>query len=179
MRLRRAARRGARPLSSGNRAVIDYAPVVARLAALAEGDPEREVCGFVVAGARGDLEVISVRNVAGEGGQPPSGRLGKREAFVVDPAAHLALSRRTREAGGRIAAVFHSHVDGPAWLSPSDLAGAVDGDAPLLPGTDQIVIGLEHGNVQSIRAFAWMDGCYAPVASWTGPLARRVVQGAR
>lgn len=179
MRLRRAARRGARPLSSGGGAVIDYAPVVGRLVALAEGDPEEEVCGFVVAGARGDLEVIPVRNVAGEGGQLPAGGLGKREAFVVDPAAHLALSRRIREEGGRIAAVFHSHVDGPAWLSPSDVAGAVDGDAPLLPATDQIVIGLEHGKVQFIRAFAWMGGCHAPVASWTGPLARRVAQGAR
>ena len=91
--------------------------------------------------------MVPVRNVAGEGRESPAGGAGRREAFVVDPAAHLALSRRLRQEGGRIVAVYHSHVDGPARLSPSDLAAAVDGDAPVLPGTDQIVIGLERGKV--------------------------------
>jgi len=159
--------------------VIDYAPIAARLAALAEGDPEHEVCGFVAAGARGELEVVPVRNVAGEGGECGACGVPGREAFVVDPAAHLALSRRLRQEGGRIVAVYHSHVDGPARLSPSDLAAAIDGDAPVLPGAYQIVIGMRQGKVQVIRAFEWIDGSYAPVASWSGSLARRVDQGAR
>jgi proteasome lid subunit RPN8/RPN11 len=159
--------------------VTDYAPIAARLAALAEADPEQEVCGFVAAGPGGALEVVPVRNVAGEGGESPAGGPGKREAFVVDPAAHLALSRRLRQEGGRIVAVYHSHVDGPARLSSSDLVGAVDGDAPMLPGTEQIVIGLGLGKVEAIRVFAWRGGRYVPVASWPAPLARRVEQGAR
>jgi proteasome lid subunit RPN8/RPN11 len=159
--------------------VTDYAPIAARLAALAEGDPEQEVCGFVAAGAGGGLEVVPVRNVAGEGRESPAGCAGRREAFVVEPAAHLALSRRLRQEGGRIVAVYHSHVDGPARLSPADLAAAIDGGAPLLPGTDQIVIGMVRGKVLAIQAFAWIDGSYAPVASWSGSLARRVEQGAR
>jgi proteasome lid subunit RPN8/RPN11 len=159
--------------------VTDYAPVAARLAALAEGDPEQEVCGFVTAGAGGELEVVPVRNVAGEGGESAAGGARRREAFVVEPAAHLALSRRLRQEGGRIVAVYHSHVDGPARLSPADLAAAVDGEAPVLPGTDQIVIGMSQGQVQEIRVLAWIDGSYASVAAWSGSLARRVEQGAR
>ena len=159
--------------------MTDYAPIAARLAALAEAAPEQEVCGFVAAGPGGALEVVPIRNVAGEGRDSPAGGPGKREAFVVDPAAHLALSRRLRQEGGRIVAVYHSHVDGPARLSSSDLEGAVDGDAPMLPGTEQIVIGLRIGKVEAIRVFAWKGGSYAPVASWPAPLARRVGQGAR
>ena len=159
--------------------MTDYAPIAARLAELAEGDPEQEVCGFVAASAGGELEVVPVRNVVGEGRESPAGGAGSREAFVVEPTAHLLLSRRLRQEGGRIVAVYHSHVDGPARLSPVDLAAAIDGDAPVLPGTDQIVIGMDRGKVQVIRAFAWIDGSYAPVASWSGSLARRVEQGAR
>jgi len=134
--------------------VTDYAPIAGRLSALAEADPQNEVCGFVVAGARGDLEVIPVRNVAGEGGR----------LFEADPAAHLALSRRLRREGGRIAAVFHSHVDGPARLSAVDLAGAVLGNGPALPGVDQIVAALESGKIKEIRVFAWTGSTFAAVA---------------
>jgi proteasome lid subunit RPN8/RPN11 len=134
--------------------VTDYAPIAGRLSALAEADPRNEVCGFVVAGARGDLEVVPARNVAGEGGQ----------LFEADPAAHLALSRRLRREGGRIAAVFHSHVDGPARLSAADLAGAVSGDGPALPGADQIVVGLESGKIKEIRVFTWTGSAFAAVA---------------
>jgi proteasome lid subunit RPN8/RPN11 len=134
--------------------VTDYAPIAGRLSALAEADPKNEVCGFVVAGARGGLEVVPVRNVAGAAGQ----------LFEADPAAHLALSRRLRREAGRIAAVFHSHVDGPARLSAADLAGAVMEDGPALPGVDQIVVGLESGKVREIRVFTWMGSTFEAVA---------------
>ncbi len=134
--------------------MTDHAPVAARLASLAEADPRNEVCGFVAVGAGGELEVVPVRNVAGQGGQ----------AFEADPAAHLALSRRLRREGGRIVAVFHSHVDGPARLSAADLAGAVLGNGPALPGADQIVVGLESGKVKEIRVFRWTGSDFAPVA---------------
>jgi proteasome lid subunit RPN8/RPN11 len=123
------------------------------MSSLAEADPRNEVCGFVVEGASGKLEVVPVRNVAGEGGR----------AFEVDPAAHLALSRRLRREGGRIAAVFHSHVDGPARLSAADLAGAVVGSGPALPGVDQIVLGLDAGKVTEIRVFRWTGSGFSPV----------------
>jgi proteasome lid subunit RPN8/RPN11 len=134
--------------------VTDYSPVATRLSFLAEGDPRNEVCGFVVEGASGKLEVVPVRNVAREGGQ----------AFEADPAAHLALARRLRREGGRIAAVFHSHLDGPARLSAADLAGAVVENGPALPGADQIVIGLDAGKVREVRVFRWTDSGFSPVA---------------
>jgi proteasome lid subunit RPN8/RPN11 len=148
---------------------IDDSPLAARLASLAEDDPGREVCGFVAVDGRGGLSVVPLRNVAEDG----------REAYVVDPAAHLALARRLRLEGGRIAAVYHSHVDGPACLSPADIDGATDGHAPVLPGVDQIVIGLRSGKVQEIKVFTWQVSGFAPAAAPEELLARRVAMGAR
>jgi proteasome lid subunit RPN8/RPN11 len=148
--------------------VTDYSPLAGRLASLAEGDPDHEVCGFVVADARGGLSVVPLRNVAGE----------PREAFLVDPAAQLALARRLRLEGGRVAAVYHSHVEGPASLSPADIEGALDGHAPVLPGADQIVIGMRMGKALEIRAFAWDGSGFTPVAAPGVSLARRVAVGA-
>ena len=148
--------------------MIDYAPLAVRLASLAEASPHEEVCGFVLADARGRLDAVAMPNRAGG---------DRREAFLVDPAAHLALVRRLRTEGGRIAAVFHSHVEGPAWLSSRDLEGSTDGSEPLLPGTDQIVIGLRSGKVTEIRVFMWTGVAFAPCAVLRGALARRVGLG--
>lgn len=141
-----------------------YEPLFARLAELAEADPGREVCGFVVAAAGGELSLVPAPNVA----------VRPREAFAIDPATHLALSRRLRAEGGRIAAVFHSHVDGPARLSEEDLGEAlVDGD-PAMPGADQIVVGLRRGITEEIKVFAWQSGAFVQV----GGMPRRAVRNA-
>ena len=76
--------------------------------------------------------------MAGEGEGTRAARATRERAFLVDPAAHLALARRLRAEGGRIAAVFHSHVDGPARLSAVDLEQCARRGEPVLPGVDQI-----------------------------------------
>ena len=138
----------------------DYAPVAARLAAAAEADPGREVCGFVIADAAGRMEVIPVRNVAGEAQAPPGLPGDVRRAYLADPSAHLALARRMRVEGGRIAAAYHSHVDGPAVLSAIDVEQALQGGSPMHPGVDQVVIGTRGGKVSEIQAFHWQEGAF-------------------
>jgi proteasome lid subunit RPN8/RPN11 len=139
----------------------DYAPLAARLTALAEADPGREVCGFVVEDGVGRMQLVPVRNVAGEGDGPPGVPGDARRAFLADPSAHLALSRRLRLTGGRIAAAYHSHVDAPAALSDVDLEQATSDGVPMHPGVDQVVIGMRGGKVHEIRAFRWRDGAYS------------------
>jgi proteasome lid subunit RPN8/RPN11 len=136
----------------------DYAALAPRLAALAEADPDREVCGFVVSDAEGRLEVVPVRNVAGEGEGPPGVAPDPRRAFLADPSAQLALARRLRLEGGRIAAAYHSHPDAPAELSPSDVEQALCDGAPLHPGIDWIVVGIARKKVTEIRVFRWIGG---------------------
>jgi proteasome lid subunit RPN8/RPN11 len=139
----------------------DYAPIAARLAALAEEDPGREICGFVVEEGGRPLRLVPVRNVAGEGDGPPGVPGDARRAFLADPSAHLALSRRLRVTGGRIAAAYHSHVDAPAVLSDVDLEQATCEGVPVHPGVDQVVIGMRGGKVQEIRIFRWLNGAYS------------------
>lgn len=156
----------------------DYAPLVPRLTALAEAHPDEEVCGFVTADSTGCLAVVPMRNVAGENGEPASAVQARAMAYLVDPAAHLHLARRLRADGGRLAAVYHSHVSGPARLSPADLERALDGGTPLLPGVDQIVIGMRSGRVLEIQAFTWTSPGFTRSADLSGSVPRRVALGA-
>jgi len=142
----------------------DYALLAARLADLAEADPGAEVCGFIVADAAGRLAVVPVRNVAGEARGPLDLPREVRIAFLADPSAHLALSRRMRAEGGSIAAAFHSHVDAPAVLSAADVEQALSGGEPLHPGVDLLIIGMSGGKVSEIRTFRWCEGAFRGAA---------------
>ena len=142
----------------------DYSPLAAGLAAAVEADPGREVCGFVIEDAAGRLALFPVRNVAGEVQGPPGLPGDARRAFLVDPSAHLALARRMRVEGGRIAAAYHSHVDAPAVLSTVDLEQAVWDGEPLHPGVDQVIIGTRGGKALEIQVFLWFEGAFRATA---------------
>lgn len=138
----------------------DYSPLAARLAAAAEADPGREVCGFVIEDAAGRMDLVPVRNVVGELPGPPGLPRDARRAFLADPSAHLALARRMRFEGGRIAAFYHSHVDAPAALSAVDLEQALEGGEPIHPLVDQVVIGTMGRKVLEIQIFRWAGASF-------------------
>jgi proteasome lid subunit RPN8/RPN11 len=140
-----------------------YEPLFPAIAAIAEADPEREVCGLVIADAGGALSVVPARNVSPEPG----------ERYELDPAFHLAMARRLRAVGGSVAAVFHSHVDGPAALSAEDRRLAVEEGVPVMPGVDLLVAGMRAGKVEEVKVFTWHGGDYVAA---TG-VARRVAGG--
>jgi proteasome lid subunit RPN8/RPN11 len=143
--------------------VPDYRPVLGSLAEAALADPRREACGFVVEDPSGALSVVPVRNVVGEVEGPPGLGTRAESAFLADPAAHLALSRRLRREGGRIAAAFHSHVGAPGRLSAVDREHAVVDGRPVLPGADWIVVGLDGGKVSEIKIFRWAGEAWTEV----------------
>jgi hypothetical protein len=91
---------------------------------------------------------------------------------------HPPPARRLRAGGGCIVAIYHSHRDGPARLSGKDLEDALDGGAPVLPGVEQVVIGMSYGKVQEVRAYGFIASGYQPLAAWTAATARRVAPGA-
>jgi proteasome lid subunit RPN8/RPN11 len=149
--------------------VPDYRPVLGSLAEAALADPRREACGFVVEDPSGALTVVPVRNVVGEVEGPPGLGTRAESAFLADPAAHLALARRLRREGGRIAAAFHSHVGAPAGLSVVDRELAVVDGRPVLPGADLIVVGVNPGKASEIKIFQWDGLSYAEVAMTADP----------
>jgi desampylase len=127
-----------------------------RLVALAEGSPAAEVCGLLVSGAGREVEPWPVTNVSAT---PAIG-------FELEPREVLVALRRLEEGGGRLVAVYHSHLAGGADLSPRDLAGALVDGAPVLPGVAQVVVALEGGRVKRVRAHQWTDQGFEPVDLW-------------
>lgn len=116
------------------------------VAACAEGSPREETCGFVLAaaGAEGP-QVVPVRNVAGD----------PRRAFAMDPRGVLAVLRAAEERGRAVAAIFHSHPEGGAGLSPADRALLAPDGRPLWPGVELWVIALAGGRAVELRAHGW------------------------
>jgi len=135
--------------------------VVREVCSLAEASPDREICGFVLAGQAGE-EVVPVPNVAED----------PRRGFRIAPEIVLAVLRSADVPGRRLVALYHSHPTGGAQLSSSDLAGLVMDGRPTLPGVDLWVLYLESGKVQEVRSFSWRRGGYGEAARLRPPLDR-------
>ena len=132
------------------------AEVAARLAALAEAEPHREICGLVEVGPDGTPRVVPLANRAAE---PDA-------AFALDPGDVLAALRRADGGGGAVLAVYHSHPRGGAGLSARDLDQALADGKPLLPGVGQVVVALLDGRAERVRWHRWEGGRYRPSDLW-------------
>lgn len=126
--------------------------LLGRLRALAEADPGRERCGLVVR-VDGRLEAVALPNVAED----------PRRAFELDPAALLRVHAGLAASGGEIVAAWHSHVDGGPHLSARDRAEAVVDGRPLLPGAEQLVLGMRGGRVTEIHRYRFEGGSFLEV----------------
>ncbi|HVP68835.1 MAG TPA: M67 family metallopeptidase [Anaeromyxobacteraceae bacterium] len=129
--------------------------VLDRIRALAEAEPDREVCGFVVRRADGALEVAPIPNVLGRGCAPPGLPDDPARGYLADPLAHLRLAKRLRREGGGLVAAYHSHPGRDAEFSEVDREFATSGGAPLWPGLDYLVVAVRAGAAGEIRKFSW------------------------
>ncbi len=136
-----------------------YTPeIVARLAALCEAAPDREVCGFLLR-RDGALHVVPVPNAADRYHAVDPARFPRtsRDAYLMDPKEQLRVHRELAERGGEIAAVWHSHVEVGAYFSAKDRADAAVEGQPAVPGAEYLVLGVRGGRVTEVRRFTW-DG---------------------
>ena len=135
--------------------------LLARIAALCEADPEREVCGFVVLRG-GALEVVPVPNAADRHHAADPARFPRtsRESYLMDPRALLRVHRELEADGGRIAAVWHSHVEAGAHLSAKDRADALPDGEEQVPGAEYLVLGVRSGRVTEVRRYRLSRGTF-------------------
>jgi proteasome lid subunit RPN8/RPN11 len=131
---------------------------VARLVALCEADPEREVCGFLLR-RDGALHVVPVTNAADRyhAADPASFPRTSRDSYLMDPKEQLRVHRELEVGGVAVAAVWHSHVEVGAYFSAKDRADAVVEGVPAVPGAEYLVLGVRGGRVTEVKRFAW-DG---------------------
>ncbi len=130
--------------------------IVARLVALCEAEPGREVCGLVV--RRGDaLHVERIPNVADRyhAADPERFPRTSRDSYLMDPKEQLRVHREIDAWGGEIAAVWHSHVETGAYFSAKDRADALVDGAPAVPGAEYVVLGVRGGRVTEVKRFRW------------------------
>ena len=95
-------------------------PSLKLVADAAERAYPHEACGLLVGrvaegGAFHVTEVVESPNLA-PGGQA--------DRFEIDPALRLRLQREARDRGEAVIGIWHSHPDGPARPSATDLASA-------------------------------------------------------
>lgn len=139
-----------------------YGPeIVARLAALCEADPDREVCGFVV--RRGDaLQVVPVTNVADRYHAADAEAFPRtsRDSYLMDAGEQLRVHRELEAWGGEIVAVWHSHVEVGAYFSEKDRADAVVDGIQAVPGAEYLVLGVRGGRVTEVKRFRFEAGAF-------------------
>lgn len=138
---------------------VAYPPeIVARLAALCEADPQREVCGFVVRRA-GALHVAPVPNAADRyhAADPERFPRTSRDSYLMEPKEQLRLQRELEAWGGEIVAVWHSHVEVGAYFSEKDRADAVLDGVQAVPGAEYLVLGVRGGRVTEVKRYR-LDG---------------------
>jgi proteasome lid subunit RPN8/RPN11 len=142
--------------------------ILAHLAALCEGDPNREVCGFLVQREEA-LQVVPVTNVADRYHAVDPERFPRtsREAYVMDAKEQLRLHFDLEAHGGRIVAIWHSHIDVGAYFSEKDRTDAIIGGLPAMPGAEYLVLGVRAGRVTEVKRFRWDGGEFvdAPLPS--------------
>lgn len=90
----------------------------------AETDYPREACGLLLGYQRADGHIEVTQVAASENMAAP----GRNDRFEVDPELRLRLMRQARNTGRGIIGHYHSHPDGSARPSVSDLAMAWEPD---------------------------------------------------
>jgi proteasome lid subunit RPN8/RPN11 len=136
---------------------LRIAPDVAHelLAHARECYPE-ECCGLVLGAALARARVVRCTNVQSQRQSRGDSVLDATQAFWIDDRELLIALREAERRGERLVAVYHSHVNTAAYLSHTDLEGALSPDGePLWPGTAYLVVSVfEHG-AREVGCFEW------------------------
>ena len=116
-----------------------------------------ECCGLLLGiDAHGPLRVLRCANVQSARAARGESDLDARRAFWIDEQELLHALRDADQRGERLVAVYHSHVDTAAYLSFTDLAGALGPDGrPLYPGARQLVVSVQESGVRDAALFHW------------------------
>jgi proteasome lid subunit RPN8/RPN11 len=118
-----------------------------------------ECCGLLLGtGARDRLRVLRCANVQSARAARGESDLDAHRAFWIDEQELLHALRDADQRGERLVAVYHSHVDTAAYLSFTDVAGALGPDGrPLYPGARQLVVSVRDSGVGEAALFEWDD----------------------
>lgn len=78
-----------------------------------------------------------------------------RTAYWIDSKDLVDVQKEIRESGEKIAFIYHSHIDAPAYFSLEDKTMAVMDGEPLYPETDYLVLSVCSGKARDWKIFRW------------------------
>ena len=122
-----------------------------------------ECCGLLL-GAPGGVPERAVRctNVQSRRRSRGESDLGAHDAFWIDESELLAALTEADEVGEALRGIYHSHIDGEAYLSYTDVACALSPDGtPLYTGVSQFVVSVWEDGVRDLACFDWDAGTRA------------------
>jgi len=117
-------------------------PLVNRILALAQSEPNKEICGLISSHKDQTLHCIPVSNVAE---QP-------EHLFTMDPAQQIDAMRHMREQNETLFAIYHSHPTGPAEPSITDIEQAG------YPEVLQLIVSLNTKGVLELSGYRFEKG---------------------
>lgn len=116
-----------------------------------------ECCGLLLGtDERGPLHVVRCTNVQSQRVARGESNLDASRAFWIDEQELLHALRAAESSGEKLLVIYHSHVDTAAYLSHTDVAGALDpAGEPLYPGSAQLVVAVHDSGVAEAALFEW------------------------
>lgn len=96
--------------------------------------------------------LLSSKSGTINGWHPLTNTLHETERFLADPTEQIGLFKSLREQGREVAAIYHSHPNGPAELSPRDLA------EDHYPEALKLVVSLSIEGTLELNAFLVKEG---------------------
>jgi len=116
-----------------------------------------ECCGLLTGvDSESPARVVRCSNVQNTRVARGESDLDARRAFWIDEQELLNALRAAEQRGEALVVIYHSHVDTAAYLSFTDLEGALGPDGkPLYPGTAQLVVSVQESGVLGAAFFAW------------------------
>ena len=126
----------------------------------AREDYPAECCGILTQEADGGQRVHRCRNIQDRlhRSDPEAHPRTSRTAYRMDDLQVHGILSDTEEGGGRLAVLYHSHIDCDAYFSEEDRTAALFMDEPTYPGVVHLVVSVVEGEVRGSRGFLWDDG---------------------
>lgn len=116
-----------------------------------------ECCGLLLGAPQGvPGRAVRCTNVQSRRRSRGESDLDARSAFWIDEVELLSALKEADARGEALLGIYHSHVDGAAYLSHTDVAGALGPEgSPLYPGVSQFVVSVWDDGVRDLACFDW------------------------
>lgn len=127
----------------------------------AKEDYPAECCGMITADAEGNKTVHRCENIQDKlhASDPKTHPRTAKMAYRMDDMQVMRIQQGAEDAGGKMIAIYHSHIDVDAYFSEEDQNAAMFFGEPAYPGVVYPVIPVKDNVVDrdGRKIFQWND----------------------